>query len=193
MVMSVVFVWHASCMKLKQRQDVLPFPVTSPVYLPAPESDGECGCGESTMDTRQIDEAIDKYVNERMKASRKSAADRFLSYAYLKYAGDELGDFMRKVRGLSRYYIDFLKVMENPFKGPELAWFASMITVGVVSCYMMGDEGSRLAGIFIFSGTLVHAWALLRMVAKKWRDIGVMIAIYREIIDIIDKESTAAA
>ena len=145
------------------------------------------------MDTTVIDEAIDKYVNERMKAGKKSAAERFISYAYLKYAGDELAEFLKKVRGLSRYYVDFLTLMENPFKGPELAWLASMITVGVVSCYMMGNEDSRIAGIFIFSGTLVHAWSLIRMVAKKWREIGVMIAIYREIIEIVEREAKTLA
>lgn len=141
------------------------------------------------MDTTVIDEAIDKYVNERMEKGRKSAAERFLSYAYLRYGGDELNEFLKKVRGLTRYYVDFLTLMENPFKGPELAWLASMITVGVVSCLMMGDDDMRITGIFLFSGTVVHAFSLLRMVAKKWREIGVMIAIYREIIEIVEKEA----
>lgn len=145
------------------------------------------------MDTKLIDEAIDKYVHERMEKGRKSAAERFLSYAYLKYAGDELTEFLKKVRGLTRYYVDFLTLMENPFKGPELAWFASMITIGIVSCFMMGEEETRLAGIFVFSGTLVHAWSLILMVAKKWREIGVMIAIYREIIEIVEKEAKTLA
>lgn len=145
------------------------------------------------MDTRQIDEAIDKYVHERMEKGKKSAAERFLSYAYLKYAGDELTEFLKKVRGLTRYYVDFLTLMENPFKGPELAWFASMVTIGVVSCFMMAEEDNRLIGIFIFSGTLVHAWSLILMIAKKWREIGVMIAIYREILEIVEKESQSTA
>ncbi|RNC72185.1 MAG: hypothetical protein ED859_02275 [Desulfuromonadales bacterium] len=145
------------------------------------------------MDTTVIDEAIDKYVNERMKKGRTSAAERFLSYAYLKYAGDELNEFLKKVRGMTRYYVDFLTLMENPFKGPELAWFASMVIVGVVSGFMMGEEDTRLAGIFIFSGTLVHACSLIKMAAKKWRDIGVMIAIYREIIEIVEREAKTLA
>ncbi|AAR33406.1 hypothetical protein KIP69_00445 [Geobacter sulfurreducens] len=143
------------------------------------------------MDTTVIDEAIDKYVHERMEKGKTRAAERFLSYAYLKYAGDEVGEFLRKAKGLTRYYVDFLTLMENPFKGPELAWFASMIVVGIVSCVMLSEEQTRLAGIFILSGTLVHAWSLLRMVAKKWREIGVMIAIYREIIEIIERETSS--
>ncbi|BEH08435.1 MULTISPECIES: GSU0071 family protein [Geobacter] len=143
------------------------------------------------MDTTVIDEAIDKYVHERMEKGKTRAAERFLSYAYLKYAGDEVGEFLRKVKGLTRYYVDFLTLMENPFKGPELAWFASMIVVGIVSCVMLNEEQTRLAGIFILAGTLVHAWSLLRMVAKKWREIGVMIAIYREIIEIIERETSS--
>ncbi len=141
------------------------------------------------MNTTVIDEAIDKYVHERMEKGRKSAAERFLSYAYLRYGGDELKEFLKKVRGLTRYYVDFLTLMENPFKGPELAWLASMIMVGIVSGFMMENEEMRIAGIFVFSGTVVHAFSLLRMVARKWRETGVMIAIYREIIEIVDKEA----
>lgn len=140
------------------------------------------------MNTDIIDEAIDKYVHERMEKGKEQASERFLAYAYLKHGGDELLEFLRKVRGLTRYYIDFLKLMENPFKGPELAWLASMVVVGIYSCYLMDVEESRMVGIFVFAGTLVHAWSLVCMTAKKWRDIGVMIAIYREIVQIVDSE-----
>ncbi|WP_318258427.1 hypothetical protein [Geobacter anodireducens] len=66
-----------------------------------------------------------------------------------------------------------------------------MVVMGIVSCVMLNEEETRLAGIFILSGTVVHAWSLLRMVAKKWREIGVMIAIYREIIEIIERETSS--
>jgi hypothetical protein len=145
------------------------------------------------MNTQSIDEAIDKYVHERMVKGRKRASERFLSYAHLKYAGEELAVFMKKVGGLSRYYMDFLNVMENPFRGPELAWLASMIVVGIYSCYLLTSEDSRLTGIMVFSGTLVHGWALLRMACQKWREIGVMIAIYREIAEIADQEAATPA
>jgi len=140
------------------------------------------------MDTRIIDEAIDKYVQERKKKGRKSASEKFLAHVYLKHRGDELLLFMKKVGGLSRYYINFLKVMENPFKGPEFAWFASMISIGVVSFYLMLQEDCQLLGIVLFAGTIVHAWSLICEVAKKWLDIGVTIAIYREIIELVESE-----
>ncbi len=96
---------------------------------------------------------------------------------------------MKKVGGLSRYYMDFLDVMENPFRGPELAWLASMLVIGGFSCYLMNSEETRLTGIFVFSGTLVHAWVLIRMAVQKWSNIGVMIAIYREIAEIAEHEA----
>ena len=138
--------------------------------------------------TESIDEAIDKYVHVRMEQGKEEASERFLAYAYLKHGNDELLEFLRKVRGLTRYYIDFLKLMENPFKGPELAWLASMVVVGIYSCYLMDVEESRMLGIFVFAGTFVHACSLVSMTVKKWRDIGVMIAIYREIVQVVDQE-----
>ncbi len=141
------------------------------------------------MNTQSIDEAIDKYVHERMVQGKTKASERFLSYAYLKFAGEELVEFMKKVGGLSRYYMDFLDVMENPFRGPELAWLASMLVIGGFSCYLMNSEETRLTGIFVFSGTLVHAWVLIRMAVQKWSNIGVMIAIYREIAEIAEHEA----
>ncbi len=143
------------------------------------------------MNTRSVEEAIDKYVNERMEKGRKRASERFLAYAYLKHGGDELREFMKRVGGLTRYYIDFLGVMENPFRGPEMAWLASMLVVGGFSVYLITVETTRTLGIFILSGTLVHAWSLLCLVARKWRDVGVMIAIYREIIELVDREEAA--
>ena len=145
------------------------------------------------MNLETVDEAIDTYVNERMAKGQQQAKERFLAYVYLKHRGDDLGDFLKKVRGLARYYISFLGVMENPLRGPEIAWLASMISVAIFSCYLMGHEESREIGIFVFSGTLVHAWSLLRLSAKKWLDVGVTIAIYREIIQLAEKELQTAA
>ena len=40
----------------------------------------------------------------------------------------------------------------------------------------------------LLAGTLVHAWSLLRMVTHKMREIGLRIVIYREIVQIVEKE-----
>jgi len=140
------------------------------------------------MNITTIDEALERYVHERMEKGKEKARERFLAYVYLKHGGDEILDFLLKVAGLARYYIYFLNGMENPFKGRDLAWFAAMVAVGVYGCILIGDEESRLVGIFLFSGALVHAWSLFSMTAKKWRAIGERIAIYREIVQIVEKE-----
>jgi hypothetical protein len=57
----------------------------------------------------------------------------------------------------------------------------------------VSQEESRLLGMLILSGTVVHAWTLLTAVAKKWLDIGIMIAIYREIIELAEGELQASA
>ena len=140
------------------------------------------------MNTEPIETAIDKYVHERMAQGKQRASEHFLAYAYLKYGGDEVREFMKKAVGLSRYYINFLSAMENPFRGPELFWLASMLLVGIYSCYLMELDDLRMLGIMVFSGTVVHAGALIVAVAKKWSQTGVMIAIYREIAEIAERE-----
>lgn len=142
----------------------------------------------AAMNTQVIDEAIDKYVHERMTGGKERAKERFLSYAYLKQGKDEVGEFLQKVGGLSRYYIDYLKVMSNPFKGPELAWLASMLTIAVYSVFLMTCEEDRMIGILLFSGTVANGWSLIRSIAKKWCEVGVMIAIYLEIVQIAEHE-----
>lgn len=140
------------------------------------------------MNIKSIDDAIEKYALERMEKGKEKARERFLAHAYLKHGGDEIMEFMLKVSGLARYYIEFLKDMENPFKGPELAWFAVMLVVGIYGFVLMAAEDSRLLGILLLAGTLVHAWSLLCMVMRKMREIGLRIAIYREIVQIVEKE-----
>ncbi|HLO26785.1 MAG TPA: hypothetical protein VK187_11775 [Geobacteraceae bacterium] len=144
------------------------------------------------MNTETIETAIDKYVHERMAQGKKQASEHFLAYAYLKCGGDEVREFMKKAVGLSRYYINFLTAMENPFRGPELFWFASMLLVGIFSCYLMEIDDQRLLGIMVFSGTLVHACGLIVAMARKWCETGLMIAIYREIAEIAEREVSDA-
>ena len=145
------------------------------------------------MNTEVVEVAIEKYVQERMKQGRQRAREHFLAYAYLKLGGEELTEFMKKAGGLSRYYIKYLKAMENPLRGPEMWWLATMVLVGIYSCYLLGVEDKRFVGIMVFSGTLVHMLALVKLVAGKWSETGVMIAIYREIAEIAENEIAGAA
>jgi hypothetical protein len=140
------------------------------------------------MNIKSIDEAIEKYALERLEKGKEKASERFLAYAYLKHGGDEVMEFMLKVSGLARYYIEFLKGIESPFKGPDLAWFAVMLAVGIYGFILIAAKDSRLLGIVLLAGTLVHAWSLLYMVTHKMREIGLRIAIYREIVQIVEKE-----
>lgn len=138
------------------------------------------------MTTDNIDDAIEQYVKERKKSERKVAESSFLRYAYLACGESDSAAFMRRCRGLIRYYIDLLTVLENPLRGPQAAWLALMAIVFAVGVYMLSDEDMRVAGIFITSGTLVNGISLGRSVIDKWIEIAVTIALYREIIELID-------
>jgi hypothetical protein len=138
------------------------------------------------MTTTKIDDAIERYVNERRKSERKVAESKFLSFTYLTCGESNAEVFMRRSRSLIRYYIDYLTVLENPLRGPQSAWLTLMAMVFSFGIYMLTDDEMRVAGIFITSGTLVNGISLGRAVIDKWVDISVTIALYREIIELID-------
>lgn len=138
------------------------------------------------MTTDNIDDAIEQYVNARKKSERKVAESKFLRYTYLACGENDKTAFMRRCRSLIRYYIDYLTVLENPMRGPQAAWLALMVLVFSFGIYLLTDEDMRVAGIFITSGTLVNGISLGRSVIAKWIDIAVTIALYREIIELID-------
>ena len=138
------------------------------------------------MTTTKIDDAIERYVIERKKSERKVAETKFLSYTYLACGESDTVAFMRRIRSLIRYYIDYLTVLENPLRGPQAAWLALMAIVFSFGIYMLTDEEMRIAGIFITSGTAINGISLGRSVIYKWVDISVTIALYCEIIEIID-------
>ena len=138
------------------------------------------------MTTTKIDEAIERYVTERKKSERKAAETKFLRYSYLACGESDVTAFMRRSRSLIRYYIDYLTVLENPLRGPQAAWLVLMAIVFTFGIYMLTDEDMRVAGIFITSGTMVNGISLSRAVIDKWVETAIMIALYREIIELID-------
>lgn len=140
------------------------------------------------MEIHSIDEAIERYVRERMVRSGKEAADRFLSYAHLRYQGSELEEFLEKTNGQLRYYINFFRVMINPLKGPDFAFFATAVTMAIFGGLMMTQPEERTVGIFILSGAVVHGCSIVSYVVRKWCDLSVLIAIYREILTLVERE-----
>ena len=145
------------------------------------------------MNKETVDEAIDIYVSERMAQGKQKAIAHFLACIYLKQQSGEIPDSMRRVRGLTRYYIDLTKVMLNPFKGPEMAWLASMVNIAIYAAVLISLEEQRLLGIALLSGALVNACYLIRYVVKKWCDLHVKLAIYDEIVQIADHELESLA
>lgn len=143
------------------------------------------------MDTQPIDEAIERYVRERQERGPHEAGAHFLSYAHLRYHGRELTDFLDATSGMIRYYIGFFRLMVNPFKGPELAFFATAMALAVFGCLMLNEPNEQLPGIFVLSGALVNGWAIISRVIRKWCDLNVLIAIYKELLILAEKELNA--
>jgi hypothetical protein len=144
------------------------------------------------MDTQPVDEAIERYVRKRRELGPNEAGAHFLSYVYLRYHGRELTEFLDTTSRMIRYHIDFFRLMVNPFKGPELAFFATAVALAVFGCLMLTEPEEQLPGIFVLSGALVNGWAIVSRVIRKWCDLNVLIAIYRELLILAEKELTAA-
>lgn len=140
------------------------------------------------MKKETVDEAIDIYVAERMVKGKQKAMAHFLAFMYMKKQSWEVAEAMRRVRGMTRYYIDLAKVVQNPFKGPEMAWLFSMINIAIYAVVLMTIEEQRTLGISLLSGTLVNAAYLLRNAVKKWCELSVTLAIYAEIVQLADRE-----
>jgi len=145
------------------------------------------------MNKDMVDEAIDLYVTERMSKGKQTAITHFLACIYLKQQGREIAESMRRVRGMTSYYIDLTKVTLNPFKGPELAWLASTLNIAIYAAVLISLEEQRLLGFFLLSGALVNAFYLIRCAAAKWCELNVMVAIYNEIVQITDHELESLA
>lgn len=143
------------------------------------------------METQPVDEAIERYVQERKIRGAKEAGARFLSYVHLRYQGKELAEFLKKTSGLLRYYIDFFRVMINPLKGPELAFFATSVSMALFGGMMLLEPEESTLGIILMSGAFVNVWTIGRNVVKKWCDLSVLIAIYREILVLAEQELLA--
>lgn len=140
------------------------------------------------MKKEVVDEAIDIYVAERMVKGKQKAVAHFLAFIYMKKQSAEIAEAMRRVRGMTRYYIDLAKVVQNPFKGPEMAWLFSMINIAIYSVILITIDEQRTLGIALLSGTLVNAAYLLRNAVKKWCDLSVTLAIYAELLQLADSE-----
>jgi len=140
-----------------------------------------------------VDEAINLYVSERMAKGKQMASTHFLACIYLKQQGREIAESMRRIRGMTRYYIDLTKVTLNPFKGPEVAWLASMVNIAIYGSVLISLEEQRLLGIMLLSGALVNACYLVRCALTKWCELHVMLAIYFEIVQITEHELESLA
>jgi uncharacterized membrane protein YecN with MAPEG domain len=140
------------------------------------------------MNIGSIDEALESYVNERMERGKETASERFLANVYLRNEGTDTLEFLLKAGGLARCYIYCLKIAEKSLNGTEIAWFSAMTAVGLYGLFLMAAPESRVVGIVLLAGALVHAWSLVSMLVKKSRAIGMRINIYREIVQIVEKE-----
>ena len=145
------------------------------------------------MNKDTVDEAIDLYLSERMAKGKQTAIDHFLACIYLKQQRWEFAESMRRIRGMTRYYIDLNKVTQNPLRGPELAWLGSMLNIALYALVLITLEDQRPLGIMLLSGALVNACYLLRSAATKWCELHVKLAIYLEIVQITERELESLA
>lgn len=143
------------------------------------------------MNAQPVDEAIERYVQECRERGVEAAGTRFLSYAHLCYHGRELTEFLTMTTKIIRYNIKLFRVMVNPLKGPEFAFFVTAVAVAVFGCLMLNEPEEQLPGIFVLAGALVNGVSIIIRMIKKWCDLNVLIAIYRQLLAVAEKEMLA--
>jgi len=138
------------------------------------------------MKCEDIDWIIKRYAEERKHETQQVAQAHFLAYAYLVCKAGEVEQFMKRTRGLLAYYIDSLSLFENPFRNTQACWLLLMSLLFGFSLYLMTDNDLRYVGIIFGSGTVVFGTSLWKIVWTNWLETSLLIACYREIIDLID-------
>ncbi|MCM2263744.1 MAG: hypothetical protein NDI73_00975 [Desulfuromonadales bacterium] len=138
------------------------------------------------MKSEDIDWIIKRYAEERKHETQQVAQEHFLAYAYLVCRAGEVEQFLKRTRGLLTFYIDSLSLFENPFRNAQVCWLMLMFLLFVFSLYLIADADFRYAGIVLCTGTVIFGTSLWKIVWNNWLDTSLLIACYREIIDLID-------
>ena len=140
------------------------------------------------MKLKEIDRLIECYAAERRHEPRQVAERHFLTRAYLVCRGDELGEFMSRMRNWLVYRIDSLSLFDNPFRNTQLFWLFFMFLWFCFSIYLLTDENYRMVGMINGAGTVIFGSSLWKMIWTRWLDTSLLIAYYREIIELIDSQ-----
>lgn len=143
------------------------------------------------MNISEMDRIIERYAEERRRGSRQVAQEHFLAYAYLLCGAGEVEQFMKNTRSLVVYYIDSLSLFENPFKNSRAHWLLFMLLWFCFSIYMILDSTLYVIGIINLTGTVIFSRSLWKIIWTEWLEASLLIAYYREIVDIIDSQPWA--
>jgi hypothetical protein len=138
------------------------------------------------MKIDDIDKIIERYAEERKHATRQVTQQHFLAHAYLLCTHGEIEPFLKRTRGLLRYYVDCLSLFENPFRNSQVCWLLLLFLVFCFSIFMMTDSSLCLLGMIICTGTVIFGTSLWKIVWSQWLATGILISCYQEIIDLID-------
>ena len=78
------------------------------------------------MKSNEIDRLIEHYATERKHEPRQVAQQHFLTRTYLVCRGDELGEFLGRMRNQLIYRIDSHSLFDNPFRNTQVFWLCLM-------------------------------------------------------------------
>lgn len=145
------------------------------------------------MKTEEIDKIIERYAEERKHEERQVAQQHFLAYTYIVCRADEVEQFLTYTRGLLVYYMNCLSLFENPFRNTQVMWLLLIFLLFGFSIFMMTNDDLYMLGIILCTGTVIYGTTLWKIVWAKWRDANVLMACYKEIIDLIDNLLAASS
>lgn len=143
------------------------------------------------MESRDLDQFIERYAEERRHVPRQVALQHLLSHAYMVSGAGEIDRFFKVVRTLLVLHIETLALFENPLRNAQLCLLIFFPVGFVFSLYLAALPQFCLLGLIYCSATVIYGTSLFIMIIQKCIDNSIEIVYYREVIDFIDSRQFA--
>ena len=142
---------------------------------------------------QDIDIIIERYAEERKHESRKVAQEHFLSYVYVVCGANEAESVLKQARSLVSYHISTLSLFDNPFRNSQFCWLVVMLLWFCLNLSLIVNQELCLFGMINCAGTAIFGRTLWNIIWSKWIDTNILIAYYRELVDLIDNQQNPTA
>lgn len=135
------------------------------------------------MDTLAINNAIEKFVNERKNMPKEKAVNRFIVRVCLEYGKKDIHNFLLNTIYLTRWYIILSTFFKKYSWTGRIPHFLSAVFIAIGgSLYLYLCNYPELS-ICLTIGAIITIKQLFKNAVNTWCEESVNIAIYIELIE----------